>query len=353
MKPPLTTSANCGQLKKLSLRGDHYSIGFQLGQHFRGMTLEDYSPERLQFALRCRDLLKDIYPPLLEKEEGMIAGGNFDPRRFQITYYLQRVRLMACAGFALAPEVTSCGNPLVGRNYHWSYAAWHRCHVREAHTKSAFATLGYTHHWASCPDILNGEGLYLSLFSLGGPHPRTPGLQWHMIMDVVAETCRNADEAARLIASLPHLGHFAYLIADRDGAMAVAEVAPDRMRVRRPEDGFIVMTNHCVTDDDGHVRNRASVARYQRIIELITKHLPDVDQDDAKEILADHQEGVCLGPPTSLYWEDDNRYGTIYALICRPRQLELSIAPGHPCRTPFYPVRLGLGENSQTQKGRT
>ena len=279
----------------------------------------------------------------------MIAGGNFDPLRFQITYYLQRVRLMACAGFALAPEITRRGDPLVGRNYHWGYAAWHRCHVREIHTKGALSTLGYTHHWASSPDVLNSAGLFLCLFSIPGEKPRDPGLQWHMVVDMIAETCRSTREAEELISSVPHLRAYAYLIADRHGGMAVVEASQEAVRVRRPENGFIVMTNHCVRDDAGQIRNRGSFARYQRIIELITRHLPDADEDAIKEILADHQEGICLGPPTALYWEDDNRYGTIYALICQPRQLELSIAAGHPCRTPFYPAQFQPSRNMRSK----
>ena len=329
------------RLEKVTLVGDHYAIGCQLGRGLRELPREEPTWGRLRFAGSCREALAQIYPPLIEKAEGLIEGGKLDRDQFNVLYFTRRVPMQACAGLAVSGENTEARTPIVGRNYQWSYEARQWCELREVRVAGGFSTLGYTHHWSSSPDILNDKGLFLRISSLAASGHRAPGLQWHMVMDMVSETCATTKEAVTLICSLPHLGSFGYLVADSDGELAVAEATPDGVRVRRPVRGFIVVTNHRVGTEEEHLAlDPGSVAAYRRITEMVQRHLPHVSEEAVKRILADHESPICVGPHETCHLDNDGGYGTIYALVCRPRLRTLSIAPGHPCRTPYQEVRL-------------
>jgi hypothetical protein len=323
-------------IKKFILKGDHYSIGVQLGQRVKGLALKEYSSEVFAFSQKCRDLAKEIYPPIIDKAEGMIEGGKFDRKRFEAMYFARGFQIKACAGFALGSKITRDGNPLVGRNYHWPCGAQSRCEVREIHTEGVYSAIGYTHNFIGFPDVLNSEGLFVCLFSMPALKQPSPGLQWHMIMDMVAETCRSVKEALSLVTSLPHVRSYGYLMGDKNGKVIATESFSDGVFVKQPKQDFLVMTNFWAIEKE--MKPGFDDGVYGPMVKIITERLPNVDKKTVKQMLVDHQTRICSGPHETFYKENDKRWGTLYSIICRPRQLELSISPGPPCMTPYYSV---------------
>ncbi len=157
-------------------------------------------------------------------------------------------------------------------------------------------------------------------------------------------------EALELIASVPHLGAFNYLLADEQGHAAVAEALPTGVTVREPQGGLIVATNHLpgreareeeLSPDDRR-RQRRSVTRYIRAEEMLSGKRGQVDVGMIKALLREHQGPICRGnhdPPEDGTSFDDV-FGTIWSLIARPSRRELLVAWGHPCGSEYR--RYGL-----------
>jgi len=327
-------------------QGSYYDIGLQMGASLRALQVPQADDEMVSLARGCEDLISDIHSPILEKVDGMIEGGELKARDFKAFFYARDALLqVGCTNLAVLPSHTSNGSLMVARNYDWYYHSREWRELRRIAPDGAFRSLSVTHHWAGSPDGLNDQGLGVFLAVLPQRQRVGPGLQWHLITDLILDTCRDVGEARDLIASVPHLGAFNYLIADRLGQAVVAEALPAGVTIREPEDGFILATNHlpgreaCEEEMSPNDRRRQqrSLMRYRRAEEMVQGKQGQVDQGMIKELLREHQSPICRGnhdPP-----EDDSSFddvfGTIWSLIARLKERELLVAWGHPCRSEY------------------
>jgi predicted choloylglycine hydrolase len=67
----------------------------------------------------------------------------------------------------------------------------------------------------------------------------------------VLDKCGNIEETSRALSEMRHATANNFLLADREGNIAVVEVAPSRVRIRELDEGneFIVYTNHFLHPD--------------------------------------------------------------------------------------------------------
>jgi hypothetical protein len=251
------------------------------------------------------------------------------------------------------PQVTRDRRVLVARNYDWYYEARPWREVREIAPQGAFRYLGVTHHWAGCPDGMNESGLTVLLAALPGTEATGVGLHWHMLIDMLLETCSSIAEAQGLLSSVPHLLAFNYLIADSEEAI-VAEATPQGVTVRAPEGGSLVATNHLPgreqpedrLSEGERTRQRLSVERYRRVQRLLGERRGYLDIEAVKEILRDHEGGLCRGNHPALAPQGGFHatFGTIWSLVGQPERKEFWLAADHPCQGEYAPYRLS--ENS-------
>jgi len=85
--------------------------------------------------------------------------------------------------------------------------------------------------------------------------------------------------------------------------MAVVEVAPDRVRVRRPEEGedFIICTNRFIHPEMQDMEkqkaryesNWDTLLRYTTIYNALKQHKAKINVESAREILSNHSGYVC------------------------------------------------------------
>jgi predicted choloylglycine hydrolase len=326
--------------------GSYYDIGLRMGAALRTLQVPRADDELVSLARRCEALAGQAYPPILDKVEGMIEGGRLKSRDFKAFFYARdALPQVGCTNLAVLPSYTSDGSLIVARNYDWYYYSKEWYELRRIGPEGAFRTLSVTHHWAGSPDGLNDQGLGIFLAVLPQLHSGRPGLQWHLVTDIVLDACENVGEACDFIASVPHLGAFNYLVVDRHGQAVVAEAFPTGVSIREPEDGFIIATNHLpgreapeegLSPDDRR-RQRRSLTRYRRAEEMLQGKRGQVDEGIVKRLLREHQAPICRGnhdPPDDGTSFDDV-FGTIWSLIARLEKTELLLAWGHPCRSEY------------------
>ncbi len=328
-----------------SFEGTHYEIGYRLGRGLATLYIPESDSQGSEFAAQCEAIVKEIYPPILEKVEGLIEGSGLSARDFKTYFYTRSgPAQIGCTNLAILPPYTKEGFLLLGGNYDWFYSAREWREVRVIRPQGAYSHISVTHHWAGSPDALNERGVAVVLSVLPEREVKKPGLQWHMVIDILMETCSYLEEAHEFITSIPHLRAFNYLIADEHQAI-VAEATPDRVLIREPEGGFLVATNHLpgkefpeeeLTEPD-RLRQRRSFNRYKRVHQMMAERPRGVDLEAVQAILRDHEAPICRGDHPSVEERGgfDGVFGTIWSLICQPGRREILLAAGHPCNSEY------------------
>jgi len=346
------------RIREVVFEGGPFERGLQRGRRLREtLTLPDLSALPWDFVEGCRAAAEAAYPASVQEFEGIVRGGGFDRERL-MAYYFARLesRVGGCTMFAVVPECCDGrAGPIVGRNYDWAVEDLRWCELHRYRPTASLQRVGYTHHWAGCPDSVNETGLCIAIASL--PVARdgelAPGVQWSILVDMISECCVTADEAVEVCAGVRHLRPVSYLFADAAGAAAVVEATPREVRVRSPKDGFVVAANvvqggeRLSTNLDDRpafslpvVPRQGEAAgvtergrrRVQRAAEMLRAALPDVSEEDVRRILEDHEAPICTGDHGR---EDGAPWGTIWSGVCLPAEGKLRIAPGLPCRQAY------------------
>ena len=352
-------------IPEVTFRGDAYARGLQRGRMLRD-TLEvpDLPGLPPDFVAACRDVACELHPAVEAEFEGLVRGGDFHRARME-AYYFARLesRLGGCTMFGVAPEAREAGRgPLAGRNYDWAVADLRWCRLERCNPLGRPQRIGYTHHWAGCPDVLSEQGLYVAIASLPAEPVRCVGVQWSILVDVLSESCSSVGEAVAVCAGARHLRPMSYLLADAGGEVAIVEATPSAVRVRRPEQGVVLAANaplggellaeHATADidpplgpaEDARSEERRekvaerSARRIARAKEMLLDRSEAIARDLARAVLSDHEAPICTGDHEA---PDGGRWGTIWSGICEPAEGEFLIAPGRPCRTDYSVFTIG------------
>ena len=348
-------------IPEVTFRGDHFERGIQRGRMLKDtLTVPELPGLPREFVHACRAAAVELHPASEAEFEGLVQGGGFDRSRME-AYYFARLesRLGGCTMFGIEPGRRDGGRgPLAGRNYDWAVADLRWCRLERYELPGGSRRIGYTHHWAGCPDVLSERGLYIAIASLPAEPVRAAGVQWSILVDALSERCATVGEAVAVCARARHLRPMSYLIADAAGALAVVEATPGAVRVRRAEQGIVLAANgplggellaeHGAADydpplgrpADAHSRQRAvekSARRIAQAQKMLTEAAPTIAEDDVLTVLSDHEAPICTGDHSS---PDGGRWGTIWSGICKPAAGEFLIAPGRPCRSEYRAFRF-------------
>jgi predicted choloylglycine hydrolase len=328
------------------LEGSYYEIGLQMGATLGALEVPEADEETVALALECEALVADTYPAILDKVEGMIDGGALNGRDFRALFYARDFSpQMGCTNLAVLPSHTVDNSLLVGVNYDWYYYAREWREMRKVRPRGARGSLRVTHHWAGSTGGMNEAGLGAFLSVLPRETSLGPGLAWHLIVDIVLESCRDVEEAKDFVTSVPHLSAFNYLIVDAEGAAVVAEALPGGVTIREAENGFLLATNHLpgrespeeqLSPNDRR-RQQRSISRYTLATTVLSEIGNSVDETTIKGLLRDHEAPICRGnhnpPPDAVAFDDV--FGTIWSLVAVPQERQLQVAWGHPCEAEY------------------
>lgn len=349
------------------LAGNHREIGRRLGELYGtfGPVPEDMHPEHVAFARACRAETKTLYAPLVDEiaalAEGagkpaddllwhFCLGAGAPPGGGSETGFPTGGEPERPAGNCSTVGVLTEDGPVVARNYDYYYFE------RFRHLVSTYAGSGHGHTgmWSGLAggryDGVNAAGVWISMHGGGGraPAKSKPGIAFHHLCRIVLETCDTAEEAVDLLERAPHIASYNYFVADAE-TMRLVEAHPERVRVREPDNGVLVGTNHPVHPDMVDLSDDSLGDNSRRRMGFLDAgalwaaglrtagegggaeddSLPVGSQEliqSLGRLMQDHTVPVC-GHTDGL--------ATFWSALCIPGQQQLAYSLGAPCRNEY------------------
>jgi len=317
------------------LSGTYYDMGFQYGTvlYKQGFRVSEQSSERLSLGKECEKEVKRIFPQILDEIQGFADAchGSYD----------QLAALILSVG-AFKPTSAACsvfaafnGSDVVfGRNYDFYYRFKEQSESYLTKPKDGYKSVGNSDIFVGREDGVNEKGLAVAMTAV---RPKTvkPGINFALATRYVLDKCATVEEGLSVLSDAHFLTTNNYLLADKGGNMAVVEASPDKVRVRRPEEGnkFIVCTNQFMLPEMLEMENQKerppdSMPRYTIIYDAIKQRSGRIDVKTAQKILSDHAGYVCSH-------EESIQLGTLWSVIATLKKPKILMAEGHPCRTKY------------------
>lgn len=305
-------------------------MGFKYGSVLRRVG---YKPPKLpeemkKFGKECENEVKRVFPEILEEFQGFADGCAISCEELKaFIFAIGAEKHNSCSIFAVSsPE------PLIGRNYDFYYKVKKHAETCLTMPKDGYWSIGNATIFIGKEDGVNEAVLAIAMSSVR-PVEFKPGINWFIAIRAVLDKCSNVAEAVKFLSSVKYSTGNNYLLADESGDMAVVEASPQKLRVRKPEQGFLVATNHFMHAEMHDMENERerppdSVKRYTTICEALQKRKGKIDIKAAQKILSDHTGYVCSHI-------DAIQLGTLWSLIATLKKLTILVAEGHPCRTKY------------------
>jgi len=322
--------------RTFELAGDHAAIGQQMGLATPMRPVETWRDRatELAFARACAEVVGRFHPPLLDEFRGYAAaqGRAWEEVLAHFSLNLPEGTLSGCTTFVChLPD----GHVLVARNYDFLYTQRQR-YLRQLSPLEYPATLGTQAGLiGSCYDGVNSHGLFAALHLIQAQVAEqvAPGVPFHLVPRILLETCRTAREAAARLQEMPHIFPFNYLVADPDEAFAV-EAYPGRVRVRRPANGSLVVTNYYELPDMRPLQGRRNLTKQIERTRWIKARIAGDGGRDAtagwawtQSLLRDHSVPVCYHRPNQA---------TLWSLVADLTARRVAYCLGAPCRNEFH-----------------
>lgn len=311
---------------EITLRGTPAQMGEHHGALMAGLGIElpPPRPDMAKLANECEAISNEHTPELIEEMHAFADAAHFPYDAFQtlvLTAPLQQT-MPSCSVVAVMPERSANGKLMVGRNYDFAYdLSWEAATTYHTYPDKGYSHIGNCDIWIGREDGINQAGLFVAMSATFIPGIQA-GLPFWFIVRRLLESCATVEEALAWIQAVPHSQSRNYMLADSSRAVVV-EASINGCRVREPEDGVLVMTNHpmhpdfsarvAFTPDD-------STMRYDRLRCLTDS---GVTLEAMQAALNDRQSRVC-----AHFQHDGQEYGTIWSVIAWPEERRLALAPG-------------------------
>lgn len=304
--------------------------GTALREH--GFKLQELPDAMLTFAKDSEVEVKRVFPEILDEIDGFAdaSGTPYEHLSALILGVGAFKPPAACSVFA----VSTGSDVLVGRNYDFYYRF--KDHLESYFTKPSdgFSSIGDTDIFVGREDGVNEKGLAVAMAVVKSTEVR-PGINFALLVRCILDKCTSVREATNMLTSAHHVSAYNYLLAGREGDVAVVEACPTRVRVRKPDEShaFLVCTNqfmHPSMFDLEKLGDRPSdsMQRYVAIKEKIQQLKEKVTVREAQKILTDHTGLVCSH-------REEIQLGTLWSIVATLRKPLVYRAEGHPCRTRY------------------
>ena len=315
-----------------------------------GFRLDEQSAEKLDFGRKSEGEIKRVFPEILEEIRGFADACH--------ALYEQATALIFGVGaFKVSPMCSifaaSTGSDVIfGRNYDFFYSFKKYTESYLTCPKDGYWSLGHTDIFIEREDGVNEKGLAIGMTGVEGKTVK-PGISFCLALRCVLDKCANVKEGVKILTDAQVIASNNYLLADKEGSMAVVETSPDKTRVRwlGKDDSFMVCTNHFAHPEMQDMEDQAersksnwdSLPRYATISEMLKQLGSKVNVKTAEKILSNHNGYVCSH-------QNKIKLGTIWSIIASLRQSQIFRAEGHPCRTKY---KQDLRLNRAVQKHRS
>jgi len=316
------------------VKGTYYEMGYRYGAilYKHGFRVPEQPSERLSFGKACEKEVKRVFPQILEEVHGFADAchGSYEHLAALILSVGAFKPGSSCSVFA----AFSGSDVVFGRNYDMYYRFKEHSESYLTMPSDGYWSVGNTDIFVGREDGVNEKGLAIGM-NFVSPRNVRPGINFPLLLRCVLDECANVEEGVKVLTSAHHVAADNYLLADREGKMAVVEACPDKVRVRKPEgkDNFIVSTNHFVHPEMSDMENAKdrpldSTVRYTTIYSALKQNKGKIQTHDAQKILSDHKGYVCSHA-------EEIKLGTLWSIVATLKEPRIYSAEGHPCRTGY------------------
>lgn len=315
-----------------TVKGTYYEMGHTYGTllYNHGFRVPEQSDEKLNHGKKSEAEVRRIFPEILEEIQGFADGCHVPYEHFAAF-------MLSVGAFKVEPLCSvfaafNGSDTVVGRNYDFFYSFRKFIESYVTCPKGGFYSVGHTDIFIGREDGVNEKGVAIAMTGVAEKVIK-PGINFPLIIRCVLDTCESVEESVNVLSKAHFSSASNYLVADKRD-MAVVEASAERVRVRRPDDHFIVCTNHFVHPEMQEMEdlkereggNWDSIPRYKTIHEALKGGRITVE--DAQRILKTHTGYVCSH-------QEKIKLGTIWSLVLTLQKPEIFRAEGHPCRAKF------------------
>lgn len=310
-------------MHNLVLRGTPADMGHTHGILLRGALTLPWDSRLDALAEACEREAIRLTPDYVEEMEAFAEAAEMDPKRFKAFTLCASLgqTLPSCSVVAVLPERSASGKLMVGRNYDFDYGiSLESATTYHTYPNNGLAHVGNSDIWIGREDGMNEARLFVAMSATFMPGAQA-GLPFWFVVRYMLEHCHNVEEAKAWIADIPHAQSRNYMLADANTAVVV-EASINGVRVRKPEDGILAMTNHPEHPDWARTTKPQgdSLSRNTRLRALASDVVRERDLIDT---LNDRSSGVCA----YAQWGEAT-YGTIWSVVATPAEGRFELAEG-------------------------
>ncbi|BBL45735.1 linear amide C-N hydrolases [Nanobdella aerobiophila] len=294
-------------LRRLS--GDYYEIGYEEGNIYKRYM--DLHTLKIDPEIYKNQLLmyKKYYPEFLEELKGIIDASKID--KDKITYWLISNELVSYLNYVVKKIREKCTvfgvknnkGIFVGKNYDWIPIAEDFIEYVKVYNKDAYPFIFVTDmgidrykyikmRFHSPSDAINKYGLYIGIIAAYNDKYRY-GINTTHAVKLVAEKCKNVEEAIELFKSIKICIPMNFFIADKNN-FVVIEHTTERFKIIYPENNILVKTNHYIDrelqNEDMIIKmypSSNSFRRYYTILTDLFKNRDTFQYSDIIKLLTD------------------------------------------------------------------
>lgn len=307
--------------------GDFYDMGYKYGKLLRekaNFVLPKINEQKKDFGLRSFEELKKFAPEYISEITGFSDGINDSSEN--VGAFLLSLGIFELSGQCSVFAFKNNDTVIFGRNYDMLFDLKKFTESSLIAPKDRYAYVSQSDVFIGRSDGINEKGLAVAMSFVNGTE-LTPGISFHFIIRKVLENCSTTEEAIRLIQDVNVASANNFLIADKNGDIAVVEAAPQKKYIRRPsnEENHIFITNQFVSEemkkyDKQNVDWSKSLERYKGLNDNLSNH-NSLDLNTAKQILSD--KCICLDLK-------NEKFGTIWSVVSELNSLTIERAEGKP-----------------------
>lgn len=259
------SSRGTASYREFNYEGDSYSLGLKLGTQLKALGIEpgEMKGREKELYLFQYRLLAELHPSMIEYLRGMAAAYSmdFDKDKENYCFFVSVMNMdFSCSAVYTSGEIHRDGNVMLSRNYDFFNNFGNITHYQ---IEGQNQVLGHSfmYGYPYMMDGMNQHGLgvitNMEVESVKGassfsyPMPEYNGLEALLVVRLLLETCRNAQDARNLLESIPVCStgpKVHMLVGDASGDSFIAEFDFENTGAvtiieRKQDSKYQVMTN--------------------------------------------------------------------------------------------------------------
>jgi len=362
IKPPL--HPNPPPLVRVS--GNHREMGRQIGEacrkqvqhgveNGRNLVADAYQQLELTWAgaqIQARKYLpfaQERYPQYVDELMGIAEGADVIFEDLVVINAMEAVTMDAlhltrCTSMAVNDERTADGHVLLAHNEDWVPEDEDDVFIILANPKHDPPFLAMT-YGGLLPNIgFNAYGI-AQLCDSVYPNDSRIGTPRTVVSRAVLAS-KTPDEAIRHMLSAQRAAGYNHMLVHESGELYSVEVSARRFGILYGDDGYIVHTNHYLSENMQQVEREpedlvASRIRYFRALRMVKREEEQHTIKTLQSIQRDHvnfSNSICNHSIDASNPLD--REKTVNAMVIDLTAREMHIAWGNPCENPYHTYHL-------------